>query len=94
MPAPPTSSSCRYRRSCIEVAIEPQAARRGTITAFDEHVGLGTLIDGDDGAEYPFHCTAIGDGTRNIPVGIPVAFRVAPPRHGRIEATDIWPVTG
>ncbi len=76
------------------MSIQQVSARRGRITAFDEPVGLGTLVDEADGTEYPFHCTAIGDGSRDIPVGIDVTFRVAPPRHGRTEATDIWPVTG
>ena len=76
------------------MSIQQVTTRRGTIIAFDEPVGLGTLVDDADGIEHPFHCTAIGDGTRDIPVGAAVTFRLAPARHGRTEATDIWPVTG
>ena len=39
----------------------------GVVTAFDEPRGLGT-IDAD-GTAYPFHCTALLDGTRTVAVG-------------------------
>lgn len=60
---------------------------RGTVGAFDEAAGLGT-VDGDDGASYPFHCVEIADGTRTIPVGVAVRFR---PLHklGRVEAASL-----
>jgi cold shock CspA family protein len=74
------------------VSIPQVCTRRGKVNAFDEPVGLGTLVDDDDGAEHPFHCTAIGDGSRDVPVGVAVTYRLAPARHGRTEATDIWPV--
>jgi cold shock CspA family protein len=48
----------------------------GTITQFDEERGLGELDA--DGVVYPFHCTAIVDGTRTIEVGTPVTFGVRP----------------
>ena len=60
---------------------------RGRVTAFDEAVGLGTVA-GDDGREYPFHCTQIADGTRTIAVGAAVVFRLWP-HLGRWEASDI-----
>ena len=59
----------------------------GTVTAFDERRGLGT-IDAD-GREYPFHCTAILDGTRTIDVGADVTFEVRPAGMGRWEAAAI-----
>ena len=59
----------------------------GTVVEFDEARGLGT-IDGD-GRAYPFHCTAIADGTRTIEVGTAVSFEVRPAGMGRWEATQI-----
>lgn len=64
----------------------------GRISAFDEPRGLGTVTD-RDGAEYPFHCTAIAGGSRTIEVGTEVAFRVVPGHLGRMEATEVAPVT-
>jgi len=65
---------------------------RGTVTAFDEHRGIGELR-ADDGASYSFHCTAIADGTRTIAVGAVVEFAVVPGHLGRWEAAAIEPVT-
>ena len=62
----------------------------GEVTAFDEPRGLGTIVS-TDGVELPFHCTAIADGTRTIPVGQQVRFVVAPGPQGRWEATAIEP---
>jgi cold shock CspA family protein len=60
----------------------------GTVVAFDERRGLGT-IRGADGVEYPFHCTRIADGTRAIEVGRAVRFEVVPGHLGRWEAAAI-----
>jgi cold shock CspA family protein len=62
--------------------------RHGTVTEFDEHAGLGT-VRADDGGLHPFHCTAIADGTRTIPVGTAVVFTVVPGRSGRWEAVQV-----
>jgi cold shock CspA family protein len=43
---------------------------------------------------YPFHCTAVADGSRTIATGTVVSFRVVPGRLGRWEATELRPVTG
>jgi len=59
----------------------------GTVTTFDEPRGLGT-IDAD-GTSYPFHCTALVDGSRTVDVGAAVAFEVRPAGMGRWEATEI-----
>ena len=59
----------------------------GTVVAFDDARGLGAIEA--DGTEYPFHCTAILDGTRSIEVGTAVAFEVRPGGMGRWEATRI-----
>ena len=63
------------------------AAKDGRVIAFDSKRGLGE-IRGDDERTYPFHCTKIADGTREIPVDIAVEFRVAPGPMGW-EAVDI-----
>jgi len=60
----------------------------GTVAAFDEAKGYGTLR-ADDGRDLFFHCTQIADGTRTIPVGANVAFEVVAGRNVRWEATDI-----
>ncbi len=59
----------------------------GRATAFDERRGLGVIEA--DGTEYPFHCTAILDGTRTIEVGTAVTFEVRAAGMGRWEATEI-----
>jgi cold shock CspA family protein len=48
--------------------------KHGTVTAFDEPAGLGTVL-GDDGVDYLFHCVEIADGSRQIDVGTAVEFR-------------------
>ena len=60
---------------------------QGTVVEFDEPRGLGTIEA--DGARYPFHCTAILDGTRTIAVGTTVSFELRPGGMGRWEATAI-----
>jgi cold shock CspA family protein len=60
---------------------------QGRISAFDEPRGLGT-IDAD-GVTYPFHCTALLDGTRTIDLDAPVTFEVRAAGMGRWEATRI-----
>jgi cold shock CspA family protein len=61
---------------------------RGTVTAFDERVGLG-VVTGDDGAEWPFHAIAVADGRRTIAVGTRVDFEVVAGLLGRWEAASI-----
>lgn len=60
----------------------------GTVTAFDDPAGLGTVTTAD-GRAYPFHCIELADGTRTIEVGTAVAFAVAPGLLGRWEAAAI-----
>ena len=59
----------------------------GTVTEFDEYVGLGVVTTAD-GAAYPFHCVEIADGTRAIEVGSAVMFEPLP-KLGRFEASRI-----
>jgi CspA family cold shock protein len=60
----------------------------GTVTSFDDAVGLGT-VTAADGTPYEFHCTQIADGTRTIAVGAAVAFEVGPGGPGRWEARNV-----
>ena len=62
-------------------------AMTGTVTAFDEPSGLGT-VTADGGETYPFHCVSIADGSRSIEPGTRVSFEAAF-RVARIEATSI-----
>ena len=62
----------------------------GRVVAFDAHRGLGTIV-GDDGREYPFHCTRIADGSRTIEVGAHVTFEAVAGHLGRFEAAAIAP---
>ena len=64
-------------------------AREGTVSSFDAPRGLGVVTD-DEGHDYPFHCTAIVDGTRTIDPGTRVHFEIAP-GLGRWEATALEP---
>ena len=61
----------------------------GTVTSFDEYVGLGEVQDGD-GASYLFHCAEIADGTRVIDVGAVVEFDLMT-KLGTLEASQLRP---
>jgi CspA family cold shock protein len=61
----------------------------GSVTSFDGAVGLG-VVTTDDEVDYPFHCTQILDGSRDIEVGTSVSFELAP-RLGRWEAVELDP---
>jgi cold shock CspA family protein len=63
----------------------------GVVAAFDEPRGLGT-VDAD-GTAYPFHCTALLDGSRTVAVGTAVTFEVRAAGMGRWEATRIEAVS-
>lgn len=62
----------------------------GVVASFDDPRGIGVIAD-DDGADVPFHCTAIADGTRSIDEGVRVRFSLSPGHQGRWEAIDINP---
>lgn len=60
----------------------------GTVASFDDHRGLGVVVD-RDGREWPFHCTAIAGGTRTIEVGVPVAFVKVAGNLGEMWADEL-----
>jgi cold shock CspA family protein len=65
-----------------------KALYSGRIATFDDHVGRGE-IEARGGMRFPFHCTAIADGTRTIAPDTPVKFRLRPGPLGALEATAI-----
>jgi cold shock CspA family protein len=60
----------------------------GRVATFDDHVGRGE-IEAGGGLRFPFHCTAIADGTRTIAPDTAVKFRLVPGPLGALEATAI-----
>jgi cold shock CspA family protein len=60
----------------------------GVVTAFDDDAGLGT-VRSEDGRSWPFHCTRISDGSRQIDVGQPVVFTIGPGAPGQWEAESV-----
>jgi len=63
-----------------------QSRRRGTVTAYASHAGLGTVAA--DGEEFLLHCTEIPGGSREIAVGTTVEFEEVV-RFGVREATAL-----
>lgn len=63
-------------------------SERGTVADYDDHKGWGYIAT-DDGRLLFFHCTAIADGTRTIPVGAKAVFRIVPGSSGRWEAGSV-----
>jgi cold shock CspA family protein len=63
----------------------------GRVVEFDDPRGLG-VIETPDAARYPFHCTAIADGTRTIAVDTAVIFDVVAGHLGQWEAAAVTSV--
>ena len=66
------------------------AWRRGVVVAFDDERGLGQIAE-SGGAAVGFHCVAIADGSRTIPLHTRVRFRLALGPTGELEARAIIP---
>lgn len=60
----------------------------GTVTTFDEQIGLGKITL-KDGREVDFHCTNIADGTRFIKANTQVSSELYFHPLGRFEAKNI-----
>jgi cold shock CspA family protein len=69
--------------------MDTHALHTGTVVAFDAQLGFGDVEDAETKRAYFFHCTQIADGSRTIPVGAAVSFRLAAGGLGRWEARDV-----
>ncbi len=65
----------------------------GDVVEFDDAAGMG-VVEYGPGRRLAFHCTAITDGSRSIPVGSVVAFVTTPGHLGRLEARSVRPLPG
>ena len=64
---------------------------RGTVVDFDQARGDGWIV-AESGERYYFHCVAIADGTRSIPVGATVQGRRRVGLLGADELVDVYSV--
>jgi cold shock CspA family protein len=62
--------------------------RVGVVSSFEADRGLGTVSE-EGGSTFPFHCTALTDGSREVEVGRAVLFVVQPGHHGQLEAREV-----
>jgi cold shock CspA family protein len=60
----------------------------GRVATFDDHRGRGE-VEARGGLRFPFHCTALADGSRTITEGTDVRFRLVIGPLGKLEATAI-----
>lgn len=60
----------------------------GRVAGFDNATGWGAIA-ADSGTQYPFHCTAIADGSRRVEAGTQVSFWLAPGHRGVWEAAGV-----
>ena len=73
------------------IVFPPVGPQHGVVEAFDSHACLGTIL-GATGGDWPFHCTALVDGTREVQPGTAVVFVVVRRPGGRLEAGRISPL--
>ena len=79
----------------------PGTLHTGEVLEFDAARGLGRIAiavgsashraEGDDPADVLFHCIEIADGSRQVEIGTPVAFRLTR-RLGALEAAAVTAV--
>jgi cold shock CspA family protein len=62
--------------------------RTGVVDTFDDRAGHGAVRDATTDEVWPLHCTRIADGSRTVPVGAAVDFRVDLGPTG-LEAVDV-----
>jgi hypothetical protein len=62
----------------------------GRVATFDDLAGRGE-IEARGGLRFPFHCTAIADGSRTIATDTPVRFQLVPGPLGALEAVAVTP---
>jgi cold shock CspA family protein len=70
---------------------QDRAPSSGKVESFDREVGLGE-VRAQDGRLFPFHCTEIADGSRDIAPGTEVVFAVTAGHLGAWEARGVRPV--
>ena len=78
----------------VRTPVDEFVIRLGRVVDYHSDRGLGTLAaTSATGHEqtYPFHCTAIADGGREIAEGTPVSFLVGPVGPGIWEAIEVRP---
>ena len=68
-----------------------KAQYSGRVAEFDDHRGRGEIEVGGGDFHFPFHCTAIADGSRSIAEGTAVRFRLVIGPLGALEATAVAP---
>jgi hypothetical protein len=67
-----------------------KASYAGRVASYDEHRGRGE-VEAQGGMRFPFHCTAIADGSRTVAVDAPVRFRLVLGPLGTLEAAAVSP---
>ena len=67
-----------------------KAQYSGRVAEFDDHRGRGE-VEARGGLRFPFHCTAIANGSRAIAENTEVRFRLVIGPLGKLEATAIAP---
>jgi cold shock CspA family protein len=67
-----------------------RAQYSGRVATFDDHRGRGE-VEARGGLRFPFHCTAIADGSRTIAEGTDVQFQLMIGPLGKLEAIAIAP---
>ena len=63
-------------------------SERGRVVDYDDHKGYG-FLETTDGRRLFFHCTAIADGTRSIPVDADVDYDEVTDPRGKPEAANV-----
>jgi cold shock CspA family protein len=63
----------------------------GTVESFDAQRGDGWIVS-ENAARYYFHCVAIANGSRTIPVGAKVTGTPRVGLLGRDEAVNVYSV--
>ncbi len=87
----PRPQGRRRHRHPRAADLQDHPLMRGRVTEFDEARGLGT-ITAEDGQSYPFHCTQLTDGSRQVDTGQAVRFDPLPKLGGtRPAPSTSWP---
>lgn len=92
LPAPATPEPRQtIQMSDAPTPFPPTGPQHGTVDTFDSHACLGTIVDSAE-RRWPFQCTSLVDGSREVDPGTPVTFVVARRHGGTFEADLIAPI--